>query len=281
MKKNLLILMIFAAVSANVFSQTVIDNLKVSLGNLFDFVIQTGDIKSYEYVVTDNALYGGRVSPRNSISTQYSLQTNVQYIIFAATDLKSEVDLRIYRGEGTSGQPIVQNRFHHAAAIVRFAVPATGTYTIELINLSNQTALVTMLALQVRINPYFSFGPLVSALNSTETVFRERNGSGSTTNNFVFSGKVVPRNGRMNFENIMPEEGRFELLAAGDGSVNTIEAFVIDVEKGETVSRNSGRSSRVDFAVFSANLSIKYRYSVINRSSRNNAAFVIGFVVKN
>ncbi|MCL2759488.1 MAG: hypothetical protein FWD22_04690 [Treponema sp.] len=287
MLKKLLIIIVFISVSANSFAQTVYDNLSVSLGNLFYITDQVmGSNRYYEYIPNGNPLFGGRVAPSGSMLMTMHMEANVQHVIMAATDRDGEVDLIVYQGSGTDGTIIDRNKFRLKGALVRFNVPVSGTYTVELINPSRETAFITMLALRVRVNQVFTLNPLLGALDNLKLVFHKRGGQSLNVAAGAFSlfGSVVSRGNSTGFTGELPS-GRYELLAAGSSATSNVEAQVFQLDDpgsrppSRTHSTNSGQNIREDYAVFPANESKTYLFRINNKNPPNNQAFIIGLIV--
>jgi hypothetical protein len=272
MKKALFIFIFITVFTVNLFSQNVYEDLQASLANMTDFVIQTvGNVNYYEYISDNNPLFGGRVSANNSITINFTLNSNNIYVFHAGIDYANSVPLRIYQGNGTNGELIANGSFQNRKAnIARFKPKVSGVHTVELVNPSNQPAVITMLALQVSRYATFNLHSFKSARDYLTSLFRHRSNSSLNfiIDDFFFFGNVV-----------------YEFLAAGDRSVNNINALVFESDttdfnrRSRNISTTPGWNSRVDFAAFTAVPSNFYMYRIENRRSSDNSGFLIGLLV--
>jgi len=280
--KNIFIFFIFSLIlSFNSFGQNIYDEINLSFTNLFQFIGQTvNGNRHYEYLTSGNPFYGGKVSAGNKIAMELQLQKDIQYVFMAGTS-RDKVDLILYRGKGDNKQRIEIRKIQRAALITRFDVQVTGDYTIELINLSQSSAFLTMLALQVKDHASFSVDSLRGALSNLRKTLEKKDSSKflNVNNVISFFGNTVPQGRQVNLNSLLPR-GNFKLLAEGDISITNIDAFVFVVNEVDPLSRNSGQSSRTDFADFSITTDKMLTFRIINKNSRNNTGFIIGFVVQ-
>ena len=290
MKKLIFIFIAFSVIVVNSFGQVAFNELRASLDHIYDFAIQNYEFRSRncDYYDNGNALFGIKLPARRGISRPIELDAGVQYRFLAGSDGKDKnIQMRIYRGNRVEGVPVArdENISRLAAVNIRFQPTGTGTYTVELINASNLPAFISLLIFQVRPNPNLSLNPLSEAIRNIQVVLDQTNSQNSNipSENWCLFGRVIPQGDVAQLTGNL-SRGNHLLLAAGDTSVNDINALVYELdgpnsEEGRSISVNSGQELRIDFAGFAASPSKLYTYRIENENSMYPTAFVMGFVI--
>ena len=108
-------------------------------------------------------------------------------------------------------------------------------------------------------------------------------GAAVVSDDFIVYGNRVPRKGNAVFQNRQLPEGNIQFYAAGDNTVNNIDAYVYKKDtprsRRRLDSRNSGQKLPKDMAAFTADPSKYYDFEINNENCRNPGAFILGFIV--
>jgi hypothetical protein len=285
-KKKLLILVVFAAAAVNSFAQTAFDYLRLSLVHVLT-LSTVARIENFDYSGS-NALLGTYLEAGKSLSMITSFDAGVQYLMLSAADLvDSDVDLKVYQGQGTSGTVIAKDTRADSACVVRFTPASSGIYTFELINSSSVPVFVSLLTLRATRNPNFTLMALAEALDITlglsQQLVKDFPEAQIPPNKWALFGGDVSQGDCAGYYNGQLSEGLYILVGAGERTVNNIdvevtEQFAYGSTDGKVVSRNTNSDIPADYAVFVPNPPKYYHFRVDNRSSRGTSAFIFGFM---
>jgi hypothetical protein len=288
LKRKVLIFVAFVVLSVNAYAQTAFDYLKDSLVNVLTLstIVQVAD---YEYD-GDKALWGTYLEPGKNISLSAQFDAGVEYLMLSsAHTTKADIDLKVYQGRGTGGTVVAKDTAPDAAPLVRFTPASSGWYCFELLNSSNIPAFVSLVILKKKPNANFSFTTLVEALANTLEVAQYLStllprDSEIPANRWTLFGGNIRKGGNAGYYNTQLSKGTYILVGSGENSVTNCDVEVIEQyannnTEGRGVSQNTDSRFPFDFAVFSPSPS-KYHYlKVINESSRNDNAFMFGFLI--
>jgi len=282
------IFVVLAVLTVNAFAQTAFDYLTDSLVNVLTVstILQIAD---YEYN-GDNALWGTYLEPGKSIALSAQYDAGVEYLMLAAAHTeKTEIYLKVYRGQGTGGTVIAKDTAPDAAPIVRFTPTNSGWHCFELINASNVPAFVSLVVLKQKRNANFTFTSLVEALQNTLAISKHLAtmlppNSEIPANKWTLFGGNIREGSAAGYYNTVLARGAYVLVGAGENSVNDcdveiIEQYAADNNSGRVISQNTDSRYPFDFAVFSPNTSKNHYLKVSNKSSRNASAFMFGFLI--
>jgi len=288
LKRKMFILVAFAFITANAFTQQAFDYLRDSLVNVLAMstIVQVADFEYKE----GGSLWGTYLESGKTLALYDSYDGGVEYLILAAAhNLRSDIDLKVYEGRNTSGTVIARDVALDATPMVRFTPRSSGYYCFELINSSNSPAFVSLVVLKYRRNANFSFYTLVEALDNTlflaEAIAETLPPSAEIpANKWTLFGGNVNQGSSTGYYNAQFQRGGYYLIGAGERSVNdldveVIEQRAIDITEGRVISLNTGTRLPIDYGIFAPNVSKYHNLKVTNRSSARSSAFMFGFII--
>jgi tetratricopeptide (TPR) repeat protein len=195
MKKNFVItlIMFFCAFScyfiATIGAEEPEAAQRASFANLLN-LSTAANLNGFNYN-GENAVLGGYMEAQRSISMAVEFSAGIEYVILAALDnLNSNISLKIYRGQGTSGTVIAGDLNNDSACVIRFTPAASGLHTVELFNGSREKVFVSLVILRAQRNTNFNLYSLAEAngIILENTFIPQTNPDGSVTmlrfNNF-------------------------------------------------------------------------------------------------
>jgi hypothetical protein len=282
MKK--MFMFVFFVVSANVFADTAFDYIRISLANIvmFGTFIQAAD---YEYDGA-NALRGAWLERGESISLSRDFIGGVEYFIMATSDdVDLDIDLRLNRGS-PSGTLITSNTESDGTPMVTFKPGSSGEYTYTVENYSDESAFVSVIVLRQTRNARFSFAGITEAianiLNYGEASYLLMN---LPVNEWILFGGDVAEGGTTRIWNVRLPQGSYFLIGAGDASVIDCDVSIRRHARrgsleGSTIIAEDTETASYAMADFQATGSNYYQLEVENYFSRNDSAFIFGFLLK-
>ena len=289
MKKSFMILALFVVLTANTFAQRAFDHLTDSINQVLN-LSSTIQLANFEYNGS-GALWGTYLEAGRTISHSSEYDANIEYLIIAAADNPNcDLGLKVHQGRTTGGPLITRDTNLGPGAVVRFTPRSAGSNTFELINSGRHGAFISLVVLRYRRDARFSFQTLIEALNNTLVVAQQiasliRPEALMPPNQWTLFGGNVRTSSTTGFYNAQLARGNYILVAAGERSVNNLDVEIVQQhnlnnQDGRVISINSESSFPIDYGTFDANSSRYYNLKVINRSSRNPSAFILGFLIQ-
>jgi len=291
MKKILLVLLIFIAVSVNIFAQRHIELMDDSLEKLYVFSNNNiADISNFEYK-EGIALWGAYLEAGKTIHRELQFEAHTEYIICAVAHHENLVlDILMFVGEGTSGTRVREifggtgGDNNDYSPVFRPVIRESGTYTFMVKNSSTngEPAFFSLVLLKQKNNNNFTLDAINKARVNMRKMFEtntQRPPSNSVpVNRWMLFGGTTGRTDNAGLINVQLTNRNFIWAGTGEDPVNNLYVETIRQTGRDTTAGVSVSNERRNWVRFEAENSKFYNLRVY--ISRRQNHFLFGFLLE-
>lgn len=268
-------------------AKTPFDYLQDSLVNVL-YESSLLELADYKYQA-GFSVWGAYIEASNKVTLANRYEAGTSYLLLAAaSDTKTDIDLVVYEGSGTSGAKIAEDSESDGQPMVTFTPKTSGLYTFAMKNVSNSNSFCSLVILEkTTTRSTFSLEELSQALD-TILLFSKVGALASTdvpVNKFCLYGGEIEDGSTQSLFNVKLPAADYIVLGAASDKVNDMALDVLEqkaagASEGNSVATKQDKVQSFDVIMFTSDPSKYYCFDVENQDSSASTAFLFAFILQ-